>query len=795
MPRNSNCHNVPISRFWQPCERAIRTISRIWGKTLRFHCRQSFRRHPASLATVQVLECRQLLAADLTSPLAAGVTRWSAVGGDHSTVSGESVVVGLAAAGTTAQTPDTFDVVIPDNVRVGQLAVPISLNVSQASLNGTLDAWIDWNGDGNWGGAAEHVAVRIVIATDKTTLIVDVPGWARPGATVARFQLTNADGGSAEVQDDRFALLPPVYPSGQFGSAIPIDTTAAVQFTSTADLDRDGDMDILSATFDGEGTIAWYENNGSQNFTRNVITTDALDATSVLVEDMNGDGYLDVVAGSLSSNMVAWYENDGRQHFTGHIITTSAMKVSSLHVADLDGDGDPDIVCASKGDNVIAWYENSSDQGFTRHVITTSVDVPCAVFAADVDGDGDVDVISASFFDDTVAWFENDGHQDFTRRIIDERSDGVRGMYVADLDSDGDQDVVSSCLYGNTMLWYENTGRGQFTVHVISSTAINAAAVFVADMDGDGDLDVLGSSRGNRTIAWFENTGGLRFPQHTITTTNTEARAVIAADVDGDGDLDVISASKDGERLAWFENLINPTPITAELDSISPLVTTQPTIPVTVTFNTAITGFTAESLVVQNGTVTNFTGTGSTYRFDLIADREGTVTTTLPEGAVTDAWGFNNTATDFAREFTLVPPVLALGGGVATFVRNGVPIKVVPELTVSGSRIGGGTLKVVINSAKTRHPAPDALDETALIGLGAVARTSIAGKQITTVSLDSTTTAEDIQAALRSMTFSTSKFGLNVKTREVRIQLTDNSGQSRASLIQTIHVRRKQLTR
>lgn len=683
-----------------------------------------------------------------------------------------------------------FAVTFPDSIHVGQLAAQISVAVAEAAPNAQLDAWIDWNADGNWGGAAEHVAVHLPISADPKTLNVDVPAWAHPGPTTIRLRLSTPDSGADIPQDYPLTLLPPTYPSGLFGRAIPIDTMAAVQFISTADLDRDGDLDILSATFNGVGAIAWYENNGSQEFVRNVITTDALDATSVLVADMNGDGYLDVVAASLGNNAITWYQNDGHQQFNRHTITTSAYLVSSLHVADLDGDGDADIVAASKGDNIIAWYENAGE-GFVRHVITTSIDVPCSVSAADFDGDGDLDVISASFFDDTVAWYENDGSQNFTKRVIDEHSDGIRGMFVGDLDGDGDQDVVSSCLYANTIQWYENDGHGDFTVHIITSTSNRAAAVFIADMDGDGDLDVLGSSRGNQTIAWFENTGNLHFPQHTITTSNTEARAVIAGDVDGDGDLDVVSASKYGNCLAWFENLVNPTPITISLDSISPAVTTQPTILVTVTFNTPITGLAAESLIVQNGTVTNFVGNGTTYSFDLIASGEGTVTVTLPENAVTDAWGYGNPAAIFTREFTLAPPGLSLGGGSATFVLNRQPINVAPELTVSGSRVAGGTLVVVINSARPGKPPTDVFDESALSGLGTVNRTTTSGKWVTSVSLNETATVDDIQDALRSMTFSTSKVGTRFKTREVRIQLTDNSGQSKASLIQTIHLRRR----
>ncbi len=674
---------------------------------------------------------------------------------------------------------------------MGQLAVQMSVSVAHASPDASLDGWIDWNGDGNWGGAAEHVAARVSVVEGDNILQVDVPGWAQSGITAAKFRLSTTGGRIDVFQDYQFTLLPPVYPSGQFGPEIPINSLAAVQFASTADLDRDGDLDLLSATFDGDGTIAWYENDGSQVFTRHVITTAAAEATCVIAVDINGDGHLDVVTSSLGNNTIAWYQNDGHQQFTGRTITTSALKVSSLYVADLDGDGDLDIVSASKGDNLIAWYENNGSQGFARHIITTTVDVPCAVSAADLDGDGDLDVVSASLFDDTIAWYENDGSQNFVKRIITTTADGVRGIFVADLDGDGDQDVVSSCLYANTIVWYENDGQGDFAGRIISSTALNAAAVYVADLDGDGDFDVLGSSRGNMTIAWFENTGGVNFPQHTITTANSEARGIIAADVDGDGDLDVVSASKSGNRLAWYENLVDPAPLKVALESTSPSFTNSPTIPVRVSFNRPITGFTADRLIVQNGSLSNFVGSGSTYSFDLIASNEGTVTIMLPAEAVTDVAGFGNTAAILNREYTIVPPGLTHPGGGATFFRNGLPINVSPELTVSGSRVGGGTLVVVITSIKSGKSQFDVLDDTPLSVLGTLARTSTSEKRVTTVSLNSTTSADDIQAALRLMTFSTSRVGLHFKTRQVRIKLTDDAGQSGPTLIQTIQVRKK----
>jgi hypothetical protein len=44
---------------------------------------------------------------------------------------------------------------------------------------------------------------------------------------------------------------------------------------------------------------------------------------------------------------IAWYENDGRQNFTSHTITTAADGARSVYAADVDGDGDMDVLSAS----------------------------------------------------------------------------------------------------------------------------------------------------------------------------------------------------------------------------------------------------------------------------------------------------------------------------------------------------------------------------------------------------------------------------------------------------------------
>jgi len=67
-------------------------------------------------------------------------------------------------------------------------------------------------------------------------------------------------------------------------------------------------------------------------------------------------------------------------------------------------------------------------------------------------------------------------------------------------------------------------------------------------------------------------------------------------------------------------------------------------IPVTITFNHSVTGFDASKLIIGNGTVNNFTGSGTTYNVDIIPASKGNVTIDIHQGVATDVLGFINPA-------------------------------------------------------------------------------------------------------------------------------------------------------
>jgi hypothetical protein len=69
-------------------------------------------------------------------------------------------------------------------------------------------------------------------------------------------------------------------------------------------------MDVLSASY-GDNKIAWYENtDGKGGFGEpQIISNSAKWAGSVHAADLDGDGDMDVLSASADDDKIAWYEN------------------------------------------------------------------------------------------------------------------------------------------------------------------------------------------------------------------------------------------------------------------------------------------------------------------------------------------------------------------------------------------------------------------------------------------------------------------------------------------------------
>ncbi|SMF09100.1 Repeat domain-containing protein [Alteromonadaceae bacterium Bs31] len=131
---------------------------------------------------------------------------------------------------------------------------------------------------------------------------------------------------------------------------------------SLVDMDGDKDLDILFANGDAHDLqydpkpyhgVQWLENKGQLDFQFHNLAR-FYGAALAKAADMDGDGDKDVVASSWNNywddeqrQTLIWFENDGKQNFTSKGIAHKPSSIVSFELEDVNGDGLPDIIAGT----------------------------------------------------------------------------------------------------------------------------------------------------------------------------------------------------------------------------------------------------------------------------------------------------------------------------------------------------------------------------------------------------------------------------------------------------------------
>jgi len=326
------------------------------------------------------------------------------------------------------------------------------------------------------------------------------------------------------------------------------------------DLDQDGDLDVVGSANDNTSTptqIAWWENDGTQNFTRNTIASNFGGARTVTAGDLDGDGDIDVVGGRIGTDELRWWEKNG-SIWTEHILSSYTDSVYSIKIVDLDKDTDNDLLVTYAKRDSLLWFENDGAGSFTPRVIATSFLGVGSVGTGLINGDGFLDVVGGAFFGDEVRWWQNDGTPSdggWISNLIESNLDGFIEIDIADVNSDGYPDVLGAVWLAQKILWWQNDGNGNFGASQTIVTGYQRArSVQGIDVDGDSDVDIIGAADDLNTISWWENDGSQNFTRHDITNSFTYTYYAEGTDLDGDGDIDIVASAQNANEVAWFES-------------------------------------------------------------------------------------------------------------------------------------------------------------------------------------------------------------------------------------------------
>ena len=137
------------------------------------------------------------------------------------------------------------------------------------------------------------------------------------------------------------------YGSVGFDVAVLQNTSYGVSSVSTGDINGDGLVDIAVA-ISNSGTVGWYQNKGNENFgeLQTLKADHSMGFSDVILADVNGDGFLDVVAAATSKKwLFLWLNTYGYGSTWQQIVVDKNAKgIASVAAADLNGDGHVDLV-------------------------------------------------------------------------------------------------------------------------------------------------------------------------------------------------------------------------------------------------------------------------------------------------------------------------------------------------------------------------------------------------------------------------------------------------------------------
>ena len=309
-------------------------------------------------------------------------------------------------------------------------------------------------------------------------------------------------------------------------------------------------------------------------FEKHVIDPDFANGYQVSTADLDRDGDLDVIALSTQPSQLVWYRNPDWARFS---ISTATQRNIDAAPNDIDGDGDADLAVASDFDlgdsrngGTIQWLENPGNPAGNPEWVMHPIDaIPTShrVRWADIDGDGKKELLNLPIIgvgatppeyavglqfrayrppaDPTAPW---------TSILLDDTLCMAHGLLIAPWDEGGRAAIFTASFDGvHRYTWKSGIAeKTQIGVgHAGIRPAQGASEVGLGHRT-KGELRFIATiepGHGNEVVVYSGRDGDpLPWPRMIIDESLVDGHALVCLDVDRDGTDEIIAGGRGGSH-------------------------------------------------------------------------------------------------------------------------------------------------------------------------------------------------------------------------------------------------------